>query len=208
MQLVLCSMVLSALIAVPLGVLAATRRGRISDLLVLACALVGQAVPVFLLAILLIWLFAVDLQWLPVSGPGSVDHFILPVATLTAFNVAVLVRLSRSALLEVLTEDFVRTAHSKGLPGGAVLRAHVLRNAALPVVSVLGVQLAAQLSGVLVVETIFSWPGFGKLMYDAVIQRDIPLVTVGAMVAAALVTFVNLSLDVAYAAIDPRIRFN
>ncbi len=207
LQLSLVAMPLAVILAIPLGTIAAVRRGSLYDGAILSIALVGQAVPIFLLSILMIWVFSVYLRWLPVSGRGTIAHLVLPVASLTVLNLAILVRLTRSSVLEILDEDFVRTARSKGLHQRVVVLKHVLRNASIPIVSLMGMQLGAMLSGALVVETIFSWPGLGKLMYDGVLQRDVPLVTVGTLVITVMVTILNLSIDLLYAMLDPRIRY-
>ena len=135
-------------------------------------------------------------------------HFVLPVLSLTAFNLAVLLRLTRSSVLDILGLDFLRTARAKGLPAALVNIRHALPNALLPIISAMGVRLGAMLSGVIVVEVMFAWPGIGKLLYDAVLQRDIPIVVVGSLVIAVMVSILNLLVDLSYAAIDPRIRYS
>lgn len=206
LQLVLPAATLACLIAVPLGLVAAIRRNTRYDALILAAALVGQATPIFWMALLLMWVFAVHLRWVPPSGRGSLAHFVLPVASIVAFDLAILTRMTRSSILEVLGEDYVRTARAKGLTELAVLARHVLRNAGIAITSLVGLEIASMLSGVLVVETIFAWPGLGKLMYDAVLQRDIPLVMAGTMTVAVMVVFLNVTIDFVYALLDPRIR--
>lgn len=206
LQLVIPAAALACLIAIPLGVVAAIRRNTPYDALILGAALIGQATPIFLMSILLMWVFAVHLRWLPASGRGSLACFVLPVASIVAFDLAILTRLTRSSMLEVLGEDYVRTARAKGLRERAVLVRHVLRNAGIAIASLVGLEIASMLSGVLVVETIFAWPGLGKLMYDAVLQRDIPLVMAGTMVVAVTVVLLNLSVDFTYVLLDPRIR--
>lgn len=207
LQLGIPAIVIAALIAIPSGVLAAIRRGTAYDGVILAGALVGQAVPLFLLSTILIWVFAVNLKWLPVSGRGSIQHYIMPVVSLTVFNLAILVRLTRSSVLEILDEDYMRTARAKGLRERLVMLRHALPNAALPVVSLMGLRIGALVSGTLIVEAIFSWPGLGKLLYDAVLQRDIPLVVVGSLSVAVMITILNLLVDLSYAVLDPRIRY-
>jgi peptide/nickel transport system permease protein len=207
LQLGIPSIFLACLIAIPLGMLAAIRRGTIYDALILAGALIGQATPVFLLSILLIWIFAVNLRWFPASGTDSLAHYVLPITSIVVFYLAVLVRMTRSSMLEVLGTDYMRTARAKGLTESLVLLKHALRNAGISIVSLIGLQIGNVLSGMLVVETIFAWPGLGKLMYDAVLQRDIPLVMAGATSIAVMVALLNLGIDLTYAVMDPRIRY-
>ena len=202
------SLVIAGIISLPLGVLAASQRGKILDGLILSLALVGQATPIFLLSVLLIWVFAVHLEWLPVSGRGSILHFILPVASLTAFNTAILVRMTRATMVEVLGDEYVRTARAKGLVEGLVVIRHALRNALIPIVSLTGLQLGTLISGALVIEWIFAWPGIGKLLYDSVVQRDMPLVMVGTLGIVTTITFLNLAVDLTYTILDPRISYD
>ncbi len=206
-QLVIPAVILSSLLGTALGVLAAVSQRSWIDKLILVLALVGQAVPIFFLSLLLVLLFAVRLRWLPVSGSGSPAHYVLPVASIAVFNLAIIVRLTRSAMVDTLSQDFIRTARAKGLGSRPVLLRHALRNASLEIVSAIGVQLGTLLSGVVVIEAIFAWPGIGKLMYDAVLQRDFPLVMTGALVVAVIVIAINLLVDISYALLDPRIRF-
>jgi peptide/nickel transport system permease protein len=201
------AVIISVLIALPLGIWASVRRGTILDSSILGFALFGQATPVFWLGIMLIWFFSVQLQWLPVSGRGTAAHFVLPVACIAAYNLGILVRIIRSAMLEVLQEDYVMTARSKGLNELNVILNHAFRNGSTAVVSIVGLQIGILLSGALVVETIFAWPGLGKLLYDAVLQRDYPLVMTGTLVVAILIAVVNLLVDISYAVLDPRIRY-
>lgn len=206
-QLVIPAVVLAALVGIALGTVAAVTRDSWIDRAILISALTGQAIPIFFLSLLLVLLFAVRLQWVPVSGTGSIQHFVLPVISIAIYNVAILVRLTRAALLDVLSQDYVRTARAKGLSQNLVLVRHALRNASLEVVSAIGIQLGALLSGVVVIEAIFAWPGIGKLMYDAVLARDFPLVMTGSLLIAAIVIGINVVVDASYALLDPRIRF-
>lgn len=206
-KLVLPSVLISSLLGIALGVLAAVYRNSWLDRVVLLIALIGQAVPIFFLSLLLILVFSVTLGWTPVSGSESLGHFILPVTSIVIFNLAILVRLTRSAMLEVLGQDFVRTAWAKGISQYAVLVRHALRNASLEIVSAIGIQLGTLLSGVVVIEAVFAWPGIGKLLYDAVLQRDFPLVMTGSLVLAFIVIAINLLVDLSYALLDPRIQY-
>lgn len=207
-QLVIPAVVLAALVGVLLGTVAAVTRDSWIDRAILVSALTGQAIPIFFLSLLLVLLFAVQLQWVPVSGTGSVLHFLLPVVSIAVYNVAILVRLTRAALLDVLSQDYIRTARANGLSRRLVLARHALRNASLEVVSAIGIQLGALLSGVVVIEAIFAWPGIGKLMYDAVLARDFPLVMTGSLLIAAFVIGINILVDLSYALLDPRIRIS
>lgn len=205
-ELVLPAMLISSVLGIALGVLASIAQGSWIDRAILLIALIGQAVPVYFLSLLLVLLFAVHLRWVPVSGTGSFRHYALPVASIVVYNLAILVRLTRSSMLETLSQDFIRTARAKGLAPMPVLIRHALRNASLEVVSAIGLQLGTLLSGVVVTETIFAWPGIGELMYNAVLQRDFPLVMTGSLVIAVIVIAINLLVDLSYAFLDPRIR--
>jgi peptide/nickel transport system permease protein len=212
--LVVTSMVLASVIAIPLGALSALRHRRPSGLLLSALSQVGVAIPAFLAGILLITVFAVQLGWLPANGwtpPANdpamfVKQLVLPALSLGVVQGAVLTRYVRSAILDVQREDYLRTARSKGLSPGAALRRHGLRNAAVPVVTVLGLQLATLLVGAVVVERVFVIPGLGSLLLDAVAQRDLKIVQDVVMVLVVAVLLVNFVVDLLYVAIDPRLR--
>ena len=192
-------------VALPLGTWAARRRGGAADILIRLVAVVGESVPSFVTAILLMFLLAVRFPVLPVAGLGFL-HAVLPVATLTLFQLAVLLRLLRSELLEVLGQDYVRTARAKGVGEGAIMGRHALRNALIPVVAMAGLLLNGLVLGAVVVEPIFAWPGLGWLLIQSVFARDYPVVVGGATIAAVVVTLVNLGVDVLQVWIDPRIR--
>jgi len=201
------AMALAVAISMPLGVLAAARRGSAYDVTASAVAVLGQSVPVFWLGMMMILVFGVILQWLPVGGRGGVSHLVLPAVALGWYEAAALTRLVRASLLDVLGEEFVRTAYAKGLRASTVLLKHALRNAALPVVTVLGLELGTLLGGAVVTEMVFSWPGVGRLLVDAVGNRDIPLALAAILLLAAIVIVLNLVVDVAYAWLDPRVRY-
>lgn len=196
---------ISFVLAIPLGTLAALRRDSVIDVVIRVIAVFGQSMPSFWVAMLLMLFIAVKLRLLPVSGLG-VKNAILPIATLAFFQVAVLMRLLRSEMLEVLHQDYVRTARAKGLRERTVLSRHVFKNAALPVLTMAGLQLSNLVLGAVVVEPIFAWPGLGHLMVNSVFARDFPVVVGGTIVAAVVVTTANLVVDVLYGALDPRIR--
>lgn len=198
--------VISLAIALPLGMIAALRQGSRVDHLARTMALLGQAIPSFLLAPALILIFAVGLRWLPVSGADGPQSLLLPAVTVGVASAAGLTRILRSSLLEVLRRDHIRTAAANGLADGTIIRRHALRNAAIPVVTFLAFDLAAILSGVVVVEVIFAYPGMGRLAYQAITNRDLPLIQAFVFVAALTIITVNLVLDAVYGLLDPRIR--
>src|SRR5262245_24390110 len=200
------ALLLAALIGVPVGILSATRRNSAVDHLSLIAALVGQCVPTFWLGIILVLIFALDLGVLPSSGRGSLAHLVMPALTLGAYSIARVARLTRSSVLEVLNQDFVRTARSKGLPQPAVILRHVLKNAAIPIVTILGLSVSTLLGGAVITETIFDWPGIGRLMVQAVFVRDYPIVQGTALLLAATVAAVTFATDALYVWLDPRIK--
>jgi len=199
------SLALSFLVGVPLGVAAALRRDGPVDYAARGLVLVGQGVPNFLLAIVLILFFGVRLRWLPTGGRGSWAHLVLPAIVLSFLLLPLTVRVTRATMLDVLGRAYVRTARSKGLREGAVVLRHALRNAALPILTVLGVQAASLLGGAIVTETVFSWPGVGRLIVSAIFARDFPLVQSAVLVVATAVVLVNFTVDWLYGVLDPRI---
>ncbi len=199
-------LVVSLSIAVPLGIAAALRQGTWVDHVARFLALLGQAIPSFILAPALILLFAVGRRWLPVSGTGGPEHLVLPAVVIGAASAASLLRVLRSSLLEVYRRDHIRTAAAKGLAPGAVLRRHAMRNAAIPVVTFLAFDVAAIMSGVVIVEVVFAYPGMGRLAYQAITNRDIPVIQAFVFVAGLTIVTVNMLLDVVYTWLDPRIR--
>ncbi|MDR7478050.1 MAG: ABC transporter permease, partial [Armatimonadota bacterium] len=177
------------------------------DYLVMTVALFGISLPVFWLGLMLMLLFSVHLRWLPAGGYGTPAHLVLPTITLAAFSVAIIARMTRSSLLEVLHQDYVRTAWAKGLGARAVVLRHALKNALIPVVTVIGLQFGGLLGGAILTETVFAWPGMGRLLVGAIVARDYPVVQGAVLVFAALFTLVNLAVDVLYAYVDPRIHY-
>jgi peptide/nickel transport system permease protein len=206
LELTLAAMLLAVAVAVPAGILAAVRRGRLADRVLMAAALAGQAIPIFWLGLLLVRVFAVDLAILPVYGQGGPEHLVLPSVTLATIVMGRLARLVRSSMLEVLGQDYVRTARAKGLPEWRVLIFHALRTAAIPIITLLGLQLAQLLGGAVVTETIFAWPGVGSLVVEAVFNRDFPTVQGITLVVSAIFILINLAVDLSYALLDPRVR--
>jgi peptide/nickel transport system permease protein len=208
MQLAFLALLVCAAIAIPAGIISAHRRGSATDRTVSVFTLFGLAVPNFALGPLLITLFSIELGWLPVSGRGGVLNYILPAATLGAALAAILTRMVRGAMLEELSSDYVRTARAKGLSTSAVLVRHALRNALIPIITILGLQFGTLLAGTIVTETIFSWPGIGRLTVQAISSRDYPLLQGCILVIALSYVLVNLLTDVLYAFIDPRVRLS
>ncbi|WP_413723174.1 ABC transporter permease [Sodalis sp. RH24] len=188
------------------GLIAALCRNSVWEFLVLTLAMLGQATPAFWLAIMLILVFCVDLGWLPTGGTGSPLHLILPTAVMSIFVAANITRLFRSSLLDVMSEDYIRTAHAKGLPPRVIMTWHMARNAMLPVVTMSGLLVGEMLGGSVVVETIFSWPGVGRLIVEAVANRDFPVIQAGVMVVSCLFLLVSLGVDLLYSLLDPRVR--
>jgi peptide/nickel transport system permease protein len=208
LQLAFLALLVCAAIAIPAGVLAAHRRGCASDRAVGIFTLFGLAVPNFALGPLLILLFSIELGLLPVSGRGGPAYYILPAATLGAALAAILTRMVRGSMLEELSSDYVRTARAKGLSTGAVLFRHAFRNALIPIITILGLQFGTLLAGTIVTETIFSWPGIGRLTVQAISARDYPLLPGCILVIAVSYVLVNLLTDLLYTVIDPRVRIS
>src|SRR5712692_9833506 len=205
LRLVPATLVLS--LALPLGILAALHRGTVIDKLAGAVAVCGIAMPGFWLGIVLIYVFSVQLGWLPSARMGGLQHYVLPTITLGAFLVAAFMRLIRSSMLEVLDSEFVKFARLKGLAERIVVLKHCLRNALIPVLTLFGVLLAQLVTGAIVTETVFAWPGVGRLTFEAVIFRDYPLLQAVIILDATLVLLITLGVDILYAYIDPRIRY-
>lgn len=193
-------------IGVPLGVIAAVWRSTILGNTVLLFAFIGYAIPNFVLAILFLLTFSYTLQWLPSSGSGTLAHYIMPVLALSAFFVASLVRYTRNAMLDVLSQDYMRTARAKGLSETDVILRHGLRNALIPVITVIGLQMTTLVSGAVVVETVFAWNGIGDLLVGATLRRDYPVLQFGVLIVACAVVTINLIIDLIYSAVDPRVR--
>ncbi len=206
LELTLVSMVVATLAAMPLGIVAAVKRYSRWDAGVMLGSLLGQSVPTFWMGIVLILVFSVQLRVLPTSGRGSWQQLILPSITLGAYMMALIARLTRSGMLEVLREDYVRTARAKGLPEWEVLIRHAFRNAMLPVVTVLGMQVGALLGGAIITEAVFAWPGIGTLTINAIYMRDYPIVQATVLISAATFVAINLALDLTYQYLDPRIQ--
>jgi peptide/nickel transport system permease protein len=205
----------SVIVAVPLGVLAAWKQGRWIDRLVMGFSVLGFSVPVFVIGYVLIYVFAIELSWLPVQGYqpigdgfwGFLQRLILPSLTLSVIYIALIARIARASVIEVLGEDYIRTAHAKGLSDRVVLMKHALRNAAVPIITVIGIGVALLIGGVVVTESVFSIPGLGRLTVDAVLARDYPTVQAVILLFSVVYVVLNLLVDVAYTLLDPRIRY-
>ena len=234
LQLTLAALALATLIGVPLGVFVSLRPGTASDNLAMTFTLFGVSMPIFWLGLMLLLLFGATLDWLPIGGLfgvgveprrvtgmsvidallsgdratfiDSLRHLVLPAATLATIPLALIARITRAEMLATATQDHVRTARAKGLPPGRVVLRHILRNALIPIVTVIGLQLGLLLSGAVLTETIFSLPGLGRLMVDSILSRDYPVVQAGALFIAVVFVLVNLAVDLSYTLLDPRIR--
>ena len=206
-QLAAVSLALVAASAVPIGVVSASRRGSMVDTLGIAVTALGQAVPGFWLGLMLMWIFGVWLRWFPVSGYGDWTHFVLPALTLAAFYAAQIARVTRSAVLDALGQDYVRTARAKGMSEPNVLARHVLKNAAIPVVTVFGLNAGQLLGGAVVTETIFAWPGLGGYILNALLGRDFPVVMVGVLFTSLIYVTMNFLVDLSYLWLNPQVRY-
>lgn len=214
LPLAVIALVLSTAIAIPVGIFSASRRGRVGDTISMSAAQLGVAVPNFWFALMLIYLFAVWLRWVPAGGfPGwdagiwpALKSLALPAIALALPQAAILARVTRSALIDVLSEDYIRTARAKGMPYRAVLWRHALRNAMIPVLTIMGLQFAFLLAGTIIIENVFYLPGLGRLVFQAITQRDLIVVESVVMLLVATVIVVNLLVDLSYAVIDPRLR--
>jgi ABC-type dipeptide/oligopeptide/nickel transport system permease component len=206
-QLTLAAMLIAVCVAIPVGILSAVRRNSGVDHAGMVLALLGQSMPVYWLGIMLILLFAVRLNLLPAFGSGSLRHLILPAITLGAFSMARIARLTRSGMLEVLGQEYVRTARAKGLAERRIILKHALKNAAIPVITVIGLDLGTLLGGAVITETIFAWPGVGRLAVQAIANRDYPVVQSAVFVLASIFVLINFLVDILYTYVDPRVAY-
>ncbi len=236
MELAFFSMFIAIIVGVPVGIISAARRNSILDSTTMIGSLIGVSVPIFWLGVMLIMLFSVTLQWLPAGGrldsgielksvtnmhlidslitrnfPAFINafqHIILPTIALATIPMAVIARMTRSSMLDVMQEDYVRTAHAKGVAERTVLYKHALKNAFLPIVTIIGLQFGLLLAGAVLTETIFSWPGIGKWVYDSILARDYPIVQSGTLLIAIIFVMINLIVDISYGYLDPRIHYD
>lgn len=206
LNLLAASLFVTVALGVPLGILAAIWRRSALGSAVLGLAFLGYAIPNFVLSILLLLLFSSTLGWLPSAGNATLAHYVMPTLALSAFFLASLVRYTRSSMLDVLSQDYIRTARAKGLPERTVIFRHGLRNALIPVITVLGLQITTLVSGAVVIETVFAWNGVGDLLVGATLRRDYPVLQFGVLVVAVAVVVINAGVDLLYAAVDPRVR--
>jgi peptide/nickel transport system permease protein len=206
LQLAGVALFLSLLVGIPMGVAAATRRGTWIDTAVRTVALLGQAIPVFWLGIVLIFVFSVQLRWLPTSGYDGVRSFVLPAVTMALFTIAAVARLTRISMLDALDSEFVRLARMKGLSESTVVWKHALSNSLVPVLTYMGAFFATMVTGAVVIETVFGWPGIGRLAFEAINDRDYPLMQAVVLVMTAVFMLANMAVDLTHAWIDPRLR--
>jgi len=235
-ELAVAAMLIAVVIGVPAGIVSAARQYSLFDHISMMVALLGVSMPVFWLGLMLIWLFALELRWLPMSGrldvtidlrtitglfvldsiltgnlaalKNSLAHLVLPGLALGTIPMAIIARMTRSSMLEVMRQDYIRTAHSKGLAERTVVIQHALKNALIPVITVVGLQFGFLLGGAVMTETIFSWPGVGRLAFDAIMNRDFPVLQGSILLISCVFVFINLLVDVAYAYLDPRIHYD
>ncbi len=200
-----CALVLSLLLGIPLGVLAAVKRGTALDTGARVIALLGQSVPVFWLGIVLMYFFSIQLGWLPTSGYGDWRHYVLPSVSMALFTVAAVTRLVRVSMIDALSSEYIKLARIKGVSETAVIWKHALRNSLIPVLTYMGAFFATMITGAVVIETVFSWPGIGRLAYESILSRDFPVMQAVVLVMTAIFMLANFAVDIAYAWLDPRI---
>jgi peptide/nickel transport system permease protein/oligopeptide transport system permease protein len=208
MLLAVVAITLACLFGIPAGIISAVRPYTWLDYVVTSTAIFGISMPVFWLGLMLVVVFAVWLQWLPAGGTGTWRHVILPSFTLAAFVVAFIARMTRSSMIEVLSQDYTTTARSKGLKEQVVVIKHALKNALIPIITVVGLQFGMLLGGAVLTETVFAWPGVGRLIVDSILARDYPVIQGAILVFGLLYILVNLVVDLLYAYVDPRIRYD
>lgn len=205
-QLAVSALVLSIIIAIPIGVISAYKRNTVVDRLGVGFTILGQAVPNFWLGLILIYVFSVTFKLLPASGGGSFLHMILPMATLAMHSVAKFARFTRSTMLDVLRKDFIRTAKASGAPTSKILMKYSLKNAMIPLLTLISLELGTLLGGAVIVEVVFAWPGLGRLLMDSLLNRDFPVVLAGVFFIAIIYTTINFITDMLYAVVNPQIR--
>lgn len=208
LELTFAALLIGLLISFPVGIFVAIKRNTIWDLLGTSFSLLGQAAPTFWIGLMLILIFGVNLRWLPISGRGDLAHLVLPAFTLGFYVTGRITRMVRSGMLEVLGKEYIRTARAKGLLEREVVWIHALRNASIPVVTLVGLEFASLLGGALIIETVFAWPGIGRLVVNAVLQRDFPVIQGVVLVSAVIFVAVNLIVDLLYSVLDPRISYS
>jgi len=200
------SIVLSLIIAIPIGVISAYRRGGLFDKIGTLLAVLGQAIPNFWLGLMLILVFSVTLRWFPTGGMGSWEHLVMPSITLAAYSAARITRMTRSSVIDVLQTDYIRTAKAKGLHDIKILWKHALKNAAIPIITITGLQIGVIFGGAVITESIFSWPGLGRLVVQSIHFRDYPTVQASIFVIAGIICLINLMVDITYGIVNPEVR--
>lgn len=208
LELALGAIVIAFAIGIPAGIIAALRQNTWADLLVMFGALIGVSMPVFWFGLLAILYFSVQLGWFPVAGKGTLGHLVLPAFSLGIGSMAIIARMTRSAMLEVLSQDYIRTARAKGVVWNRVVLKHAFRNAMVPVVTVGGLQFGTLMAGAVLTETVFTWPGIGRLLVDSILARDYPVVQGAVLLIATSFIVINIVVDTLYGLIDPRIRYD
>jgi peptide/nickel transport system permease protein len=206
LQLAGVALFLALVLGLPLGVAAAVRRGSWVDSAARVLALLGQSIPVFWLGLVFIYVFSVQLRWLPSSGYGSAAHFVLPAAAMSLFTVSAITRLVRTSMIDALQAEYIKLARIKGASERVVVWKHALRNSLIPVLTFMGAFFGTMITGAVVIETVFAWPGIGRLAYDAILNRDFPVIQAVVLTATVIFILANLAVDLAYALFDPRIR--
>jgi peptide/nickel transport system permease protein len=207
-QLALLAMTLALAVSIPVGIVAATFRGSLTDRTLMLLSMVGQSMPIFWVGLLMIFVFAVELRWFPAGGAGGIKYLVLPAATLALYPMARIARLVRSSLADVLNQDYILAARARGLRETLVVGKHALKNAALPVVTIVGLQFGYMLGGAVITETIFGWPGIGLFTVTAIHERDFPVVQAAVVLASGMFIALNFLVDLLYGWLDPRIRFS
>ncbi len=207
LELAVAAMIVALIVAVPLGIISAVKRGSFIDMTSMIFALFGLSMPHFWLGIMMILLFSVTLGWLPTSGRGGIEHLIMPSLALGLSLMAMFARLTRSVMLEVLGQDYIRTAKAKGLKQSLIIGKHALKNAMIPLVTVAGMQFGFLIGGTVIIETVFAWPGVGRLVVQAIFNRDYPLVQATVLILAVIFVLVNLFVDLIYVYLDPQISY-
>jgi peptide/nickel transport system permease protein len=207
-QLALLAMTLALAVSIPVGIVSATHQGSLTDRTLMLLSMVGQSMPIFWVGLLMIAVFAVELRWFPAGGAGGIKYLFLPAATLALYPMARIARLVRSSLVDVLNQDYILAARARGLREWLVVGKHALKNAALPVVTIIGLQFGYMLGGAVITETIFGWPGIGLFTVTAIHERDFPVVQAAVVLASGMFIALNFLVDLLYGWLDPRIRFS
>jgi len=206
-ELAFAAMAIAVMVGIPVGIIAAVKRNSVLDNVVRVIVIGGVSIPIFWLGLVLIYVFAVVFHWLPTSGKNGIEHLVLPAITLATYPIATIVRMTRNSMLDVLGHDYIRTARSKGLKERRVLIKHALKNAIIPVITIVGIQMGVMLGGAVLTETVFAWPGIGRLLISSLLRRDYPIAQGCVLMIVTVFLFVNLIVDILYVYVDPRIRF-